>query len=251
MRKLLIPMVAVVMALAVQADSRAQTHTSLHISNGSGSAVTAWLNLNSGLAGRILDVRLVDVSTNQPVSVTPLSGNDLLGSFRLNAGQTVSWDSFSGQRSGGSVTFRSFPQSCPTEGGPCGVTKGEFAINTGNESADVSSVDGINAIVEMDLTDGGGTAWPTNPASGRAVTRNSGTLTGDKPLWGVFPYRCAHCAFIGSDSPPWQCNPLGEPNQDWCKSGTETDPSPVKCQADRVGAGGTVKFTFIEARDPR
>src|SRR5712692_4348149 len=124
MRKLLIPMVAVVMALAVQADGRAQAQrTSLHISNGSSSAVDTYLALNGGLGFTINDVTLVNVSTNQQVRPEQVGTDVLLGKFSLGPNQTVSWDSNGGRRAGGSVTFRAFPQSCPTEGGPCGVTK--------------------------------------------------------------------------------------------------------------------------------
>jgi len=253
MRKVLIPIVAVVLTLAVHADGRAQTQrTSLHISNGSGAAVDTYLTLGADSAGRIGDVRLVDVSTNQPVQVEDVDpGQHLQGRFRLNAGQTVSWDSFGGQRATGAVTFRAFPQSCPTANGPCGVTKGEFAINLGNEAVDISSVDGINAIMAMDLSDGGATPWPSGPG-GSKVAQNSGTLEGDQPLWGVFPYRCTICAGIGN-APGGDCNPpnpLGPPNQSYCKTGTEANPQPALCQLNRSGAGGTVKFTFIEAKDP-
>jgi hypothetical protein len=123
----------------------------------------------------------------------------------------------------GAVTFRAPPQSCPISGGPCGATKGEFAINIGNEAADVSSVDGINAIMAMDLSEGGATPWPSNPSGGQ-VAENSGTIAGDKTAWGVFPYRCTQCAAIG-DAPGTTCNPLGPAMQSYCKAGTEHDPA--------------------------
>jgi hypothetical protein len=188
---------------------------------------------------------LVDVGTGE---VVPVNGVGLQGSFTLRAQQTVSWNSFNGGAVAGAVTFRAPPQSCRTPGGPCGVTKGEFAINLGNEAVDISSVDGINAIMAMDLSEGGATPWPANP-SGGWVAQNSGTLTGDKTAWGVFPYRCTQCAAIGN-APPTPCNPLGPAKQSYCKEGTESDPKPVKCQLNRTGAGGTVKFTFKGARDP-
>src|SRR5579884_1852692 len=245
MRTVLIPIVAVVMALAVQADSRAQSFTSLQFTNASGSPVTAWLTLGADSAGTVDTARLVDISTNQQV---PISGSGLQGSFTLQPNQTVAWDSFSGRRASGSVTFRAPPQSCPTAGGPCGVTKGEFAINLGNEAVDISSVDGINAIMAMDLSDGGATPWPSDPNGGR-VAQNSRTLTGDKTLWGVFPYRCTQCAAIGN-APDSACNPLGPAQQSYCKEGAESNPQPVVCQLNRSGAGGTVKFIFRQAMDP-
>jgi hypothetical protein len=240
------------MALAIQPGARAQSYTTVQFSNATGSSVDAWMGVQPASAGRIGQARLIDIVTQQQVPFSDVTPDGLLGKFTLQANQTVSFDSFSGGAThGGAITFRAPPQSCPViPGAPCGVTKGEFTINTGNESADVSSVDGINAIVEMDLTNGGsGPAWPTNPTTGSAVTRNSGTLTGDKPLWGVFPYRCTICADIGA-APPTDCNPLGPAQRSYCKEGTETNPSPAKCQGDRVGSGGIVKFTFIEAKDP-
>jgi hypothetical protein len=247
MRTVLLAIVAVVLTLPAQDGARAQSFTSLQFSNATGSAVTAWLGLGPESAGRIENVTLLDVSTNQPV---PITGSGLLGSFTLQANQTVSWNSFNGGvTAGGSVTFRAPPQSCPTAGGPCGVTKGEFTVNNGHESVDVSSVDGINALVAMDLSNGGATPWPADPRNGSRVAQNSGTLTGDKTAWGVFPYRCTQCAAIGN-APPTDCNPLGPAQQSYCKDGTESNPQPVKCQLDRTGAGGTVKFIFRGAMDP-
>jgi hypothetical protein len=244
---LMVPILIVtgVMTLSAHEGARAQSFTSVQISNATASPVTAWLTLGAESAGKIQDVRLVDVGTDQ---VVPVNGVGLQGSFILQAGQAVSWNSFNGGVAAGAVTFRAPPQSCGTLGGPCGVTKGEFAINLGNEAVDVSSVDGINAIMAMDLSEGGATPWPANPSGGR-VAQNSGTLTGDKTAWGVFPYRCTQCAAIGN-APPTPCNPLGPANQSYCKEGTESDPKPVKCQLNRTGAGGTVKFIFKAASDP-
>src|SRR5262249_240770 len=154
--------------------------------NATGSAVTTWLTLGADSAGTIQNVTLVDPGNNN--QSVPISGSGLQGSFTLAANQTVSWNSFNRRSASGSLTFGAPPQWCPTNGGACGVTKAEFAINLGNESADVSSVDGINAIMAMDLSDGGATPWPTDPNGGR-VAQNTGTLTGDKAAWGVFPYR--------------------------------------------------------------
>ena len=48
----------------------------------------------------------------------PISGSGLLGSFTLQANQTVSFNSFNGGvTAGGSITFRAPPQSCPTTAG--------------------------------------------------------------------------------------------------------------------------------------
>jgi len=244
MRMVLILIVAVVMMLAAQDGARAQSHTSLWFSNATGSPMTTWLTLGANSAGRVENVMLLDVGTSQLV---PVIGSGLQGSFTLQANQTVSWDSFNGRLATGAVTFRAFPQSCPTSGGPCGVTKGEFAINIGNEAVDISSVDGINAIMAMDLSEGGATPWPSNHNGGQ-MAQNSGTLTGDKAAWGVFPYRCTQCAAIGN-APPTTCNPLGPAMQSYCKEGTESDPMPVVCQLNRTGAG-RVKFIFKGAMDP-
>jgi hypothetical protein len=244
MRTVPILIVALAMTLAARDNAGAQSFTSLRFSNATGSQVTAWLTLGANSAGKVEDAKLVDVSTGQSV---PVSGSGLQGSFTLQANQTVSWNSFNGALVTGAVTFRAQPQSCPIPGGPCGVTKGEFAINIGNEAVDVSSVDGINAIMAMDLSEGGATPWPSNPSGGQ-VAENSGTIAGDKTAWGVFPYRCTKCAAIG-DAPGTTCNPLGPAMQSYCKAGTEHDPQPV-CQLNRTGAGGTVKFTFKGAMDP-
>ena len=93
MRRVLIPIVAVVMTLVAQPGARAQSFTTLQFSNATGSPVTAWLGLGPESAGRIENVNLVDISTSQPV---PISGSGLLGSFTLQANQTVSFNSFNG-----------------------------------------------------------------------------------------------------------------------------------------------------------
>jgi hypothetical protein len=245
MRMVSILIVAMAMTLATGGGAGAQSFTSLRFSNATGSPVTTWLTLGANSAGRVEDAKLVDVGTGHNV---PVNGSGLQGSFTLQANQTVSWNSFNGALVTGAVTFRAPPQSCPTSGGPCGVTKGEFAINIGNEAVDVSSVDGINAIMAMDLSEGGATPWPSNPGGGQ-VAQNSGTIAGDKTAWGVFPYRCTTCAAIGN-APGTTCNPLGPAMQSYCKAGTEHDPQPVVCQLNRAGAGGTVKFIFKGAMDP-
>lgn len=248
MRMVLILIVAGVMMLAAQDGAQAQT--SLQFSNTTASSVTAWLTLNDNSAGRIQDVRLVDVITRQIVPVKDADpARHLQGSFTLQPQQTVSWNSFNGRVAAGNVAFRAAPQFCSTPGGPSGVTLGEFAINIGKEAVDISSVDGINAIMAMDLSEGGATPWPSNPNGSGKVAQNSGTLTGDKTAWGVFPYRCTKCAAIG-DAPPTRCNPLGPAEKRYCKDGSESDPKPVKCQLNRTGAGGTVKFFFKAPTDP-
>jgi hypothetical protein len=246
MRTVAILIVAMAMTLAARDGVRAQSFTSLQFSNATGSPVTTWLTLGANSAGTVENAKLVDVGTGQNVKV---DGSGLQGSFTLQANQTVSWNSFNGGLATGAVTFRAPPQSCPIPDGPCGVTKGEFAINIGNEAVDVSSVDGINAIMAMDLSEGGATPWPSSPGGGQ-VAQNSGTIAGDKTAWGVFPYRCTQCAAIG-DAPGKTCNnPLGPAMQSYCKAGTEHDPQPVVCQLNRSGAGGTVKFIFKGAMDP-
>jgi hypothetical protein len=242
MRMVAILIAAVAMMLAA-GGADAQSFTSLQFSNATGSAVTAWLTLGANSAGKVEDAKLVDEAGH----IVQVNGSGLQGSFTLQANQTVSWNSFNGGLVTGAVTFRALPQYCPVSGGPCGVTKGEFAINIGNEAVDVSSVDGINAIMAMDLSDGGATPWPSNPGGGQ-VAQNSGTIDGDKTAWGVFPYRCTTCAAIGQ-APSTTCNPLGPAMQSYCKTGTEHDPQPV-CQLNRSGAGGTVKFIFKGAMDP-
>src|SRR4051794_31382508 len=126
MRAVLISMLAVVLMLAAHAGAQAQSYTTLEFANTSGSAVTAWLTLGANSAGTIQNVVLLDTSSGQQV---PLTGSGLQGSFTLQANQKVSWNSFNGGVATGSVSFRAPPQSCPVTGGPCGVTKGEFAIN--------------------------------------------------------------------------------------------------------------------------
>ncbi len=241
----LIPLLAVLMTLLAQTGAQAAP-TSLHFTNATDGPVTAWLTLGANSAGRIENVDLRDVSNGSRV---PVAGSGLQGSFKLNGRQTVSWNAFDGRVAAGNVSFRAPPQSCPTPGGPAGVTLGEFAVNTGSEAVDVSSVDGINAIIKMDLSNGGATPWPSNPQGGGRVAVNSGALTGDKTAWGVFPYRCTQCAAIGN-APPTACNPLGPAKQSYCKDGTESDPKPVRCQLNRTGAGGVVSFIFSGAKEP-
>lgn len=240
MRRVSVALAVMILTLGTPPVANADAHTALQFSNASGEPVQAWLAFGPASAGKIENAALVDAATNKPVLV---DGTGLMGTFTLQPGQTVNWDAFNGGVvAGGTITFGAPPQSCPVDNGPCGVTKGEFTVNNGNEAVDISSVDGINAIMSMDLTDGGPAPWPAGPG-GTRVAQNSGTLTGDKSAWGVFPYRCTKCAAIG-DAPATVCNPLGPASQSYCKEGTESDPEPVVCQLNRNPAGGTVKFAF-------
>src|SRR5262249_19431191 len=111
MRKVLLAIVGVVMTLAAHDGARAQSFTTVQFSNATGSPVTAWLGLGPESSGRVENANLIDINTMQPV---PISGSGLLGSFTLQANQTVSFNSFNGGvTAGGSITFRAPPQSCP------------------------------------------------------------------------------------------------------------------------------------------
>src|SRR5262245_4332702 len=96
MRKVLIPMVAVVMALAAQPGARAQNYTTVQFSNATGSPVDAWMGVQPASAGRIGQARLIDIVTQQQVPFSDVTPDGLLGKFTLQANQTVSFDSFSG-----------------------------------------------------------------------------------------------------------------------------------------------------------
>jgi hypothetical protein len=63
MRTVLILIVAGVMTLVAKDGARAQSFTSLRFSNATANPMTAWLTLGANSAGKVQNVRLVDVST--------------------------------------------------------------------------------------------------------------------------------------------------------------------------------------------
>lgn len=254
--------VVIMMPVAAPPDARAaQSSTTLEFSNATSGQVTAYLKYASAAMG-ISKVKLVDTHTMRPVPVTVIDSATNLGRFMLEGKQTVSWDAFTTVQPvvpvvGGKVSFGAEPDNnCPVPGGPCGVTQGEFTINQPFEVVDISSVGGINAIINMDLTNPGAYPWAKNPY-GPQTAQNSEDVSGDKKAWGVFPYRCTNCSDLGPH-PPTCANPLGPANESYCKTTTAspyggTVPDPV-CQVGRVngaaGTGGTVKFTFMATARP-
>jgi hypothetical protein len=121
--------------------------------------------------------------------------------------------------------------NCPSLTYPCGHTQVEWALNqgkSGNEAANVSCNNGVNAQITMNYRYNGGTADPStpgscsgfnpspcwaisngNPPTYPATVTNSGTLTANNTINGVYPYN-APCGGAPTciSPPPQNCNYL-------------------------------------------
>lgn len=107
----------------------------------------------------------------------------------------------------------------------CGTTAAEVTLNTpsgGQDTTDVSLVDGYSNKIEIDVTGSGG-AQTLGPPSGK---------TGNEGVFGVFPSGCDIC--VARQKPPCGITPCGSSPNDGgqecgCKRGGQYAPS-VPCQ---------------------
>lgn len=127
--------------------------------------------------------------------------------------------------SGAIVTFEGDNQSCQaaiSNGFPNGLNNFEFTVNTPYEAMDISCVDGVNSIIEVNCPN----SWGVTSYS------NKKPLSANLNLPGVFPYGCTVCD--SANNPPSLC--WGYPTK--CSNG-------VPCQFNRNNNNGgviTVKY---------
>lgn len=207
-------------------------------------------------------------STDSPVGKFGISSDSLnagktTGWFWLKQGEVVHLNSTIPSM-GYIITFGAQNAPCSQstqQGWLTGINNFEFTLNCfdttlnkgctgGNESADITNVDGVNALIgyqvdtaegkigrkfwDYSLTDSTGELFHFN-----AIT-SSGQLFGDCNKPGIFPYDCDVC-YAHSAQAPTPCFPL--PVGYNC-SYTLAQGNLYTCQINRPGQGGTINVTF-------
>jgi hypothetical protein len=117
----------------------------------------------------------------------------------------------------------------------CGTTKGELTANFPSwyDTMDVSEVDGFNNKVEIDAISSSGGTQKIGPANG---------ITGNRLLFGVYPYKCSICVDLGTPPSCPDTPPPGKKSE--CKDGTENNPTPP-CQYQMNDPDGTIKVILV------
>lgn len=240
-------------------------YTDVQITNWSDTAIQVFLTVQ-GIPG------------NTPVGLFGIKPSDTLmghttGFFWLGKGETRHYGStLPGM--GLIVTFGAQNQNCEqamSNGWPTGINNFEFTINCfdkhlnptatgGNESADITNVDGVNAILQysVDTLNGriGRKFWDYSKTDSNGnllmfgSARTSGKLHGDCNVPGIFPYDCDVC-YASSPSAPTPCFP--KPAGYNCSDSLAQPGNLYTCQINRPGQGGVIRcefFGFVGSKQP-
>ena len=122
---------------------------------------------------------------------------------------------------------------CPSQQWPQGINIFEFNLNNGgDESIDISCINGVNALLTVSMVGGG--VW-TVTGSQTATSFQNFPLGQNSNVVGVYPANCPDCIVAG---PPPQTCPDGPPVP------VESPSTSSICQLDRTKNGGTVTVTF-------
>lgn len=162
---------------------------------------------------------------------------------------------------GAIVTFGTYNQACQAaiqNGWETGVNSFEFTVNSwwqngkvigGNESFDITLVDGVNSILNQSVTSFGkreiglvenfGSFWDygLSDSKGNFIpfteSQNKWSIEENSNIPGVFPHGCDWC--YRQYSPPPTCFPVK------CSNEYEIN----TCQTNRPGQGGIVTVKFL------
>lgn len=228
--------------------------TDVTVTNWSDSAVKVFLTVQEG----------VKVPGLFDISDTCILPGNTTGYFWLNKGETRHLNSTKPSM-GFILTFGAQNQNCSqaiSNGWPNGINNFEFTINCvdtllnpkatgGNESADITNVDGVNALMQysVDTVNAsiGRKYWDYSivDSTGKLLqfgsARNSGELFGDCNVPGIFPYDCDVC-FAHSIHAPTSCFTFPE----WYDcSDTLGQGKYYSCQINRPGQGGSIHLEFF------
>lgn len=199
--------------------------TVLSISNGTSDAVTVYFTLGASAE----NITLAEIPF-----LAQVPGNSLQGWFSLQPRKAVEVTPPVGKTLIGNVCFGGPPINCPAPGFPTAVNLFEFALNLsdGQETIDISCVAGVNALLKVALSGGGG--WNAGSTEPSVTAFNNAAPGANTGLVGVYPIGCDVCT--ASDNPP-SCSPAVPP---------ETPQSQPICnvQRDASALGGTVAVTF-------
>jgi hypothetical protein len=222
--------------------------TTLRVYNATGADVEVWWNCTSPSANNI-NVKVGGHELNVRIPSQYSSGQK--GVFTLTNGETATITPKSGNTIiSGSLTFDCTPTCpcgtsglvpCPQLGGgfrlperlPNGTNQAEFTLNNnGNESVDISCVNGVNAKIAMRL-EGGSPTWhthsgtPISNITNRRIDIAAG-LDENCTQPGVYPFNLTQCSSTNT-STCLNGQPLCHPTN-----------GPDFCELGRQGSGGTV-----------
>lgn len=199
-------------------------------------------------------------STDSAVGKFGISQDSLLskttGWFWVKKGDSIHLGSTS-PSIGYIISFGAQNQACSSAinaGWENGINNFEFTLNCYStkhqpESADITNVDGVNAIIKYSVDTSKGTIgrkfWDYSKmnSSGTQLlmfdsAQTSGHLFGDCNIPGIFPYHCDLCnsSSSGAPVPCWQLPPTYN-----CSNQTKYN----ICQINRPGQGGVINVNFL------
>jgi len=216
--------------------------TTLTLANSSNNPLTIFMTLGGAApntpcvaGGCVQDVTQVFPGMQQ-------AGGSLVGKIVLPAGQSVSYSG--GLTVQGNLSLGAVFQNCPRSGFPNGMNVGELTLNVPigpntqypyQETVDVSCVAGVNADINISMTNGSNqpdTTW-SNSIAGAVTSMENGPLNANLNKPGVFPPGCDDCADRTAINPPP------------CFAGFPCDAQHI-CNVQRPQSeeGGTVTITF-------
>lgn len=164
--------------------------TQLSVTNSTEDSVLVFLTLSGYPANDTLHVKSVN-------NIFGIQDSGLVGSFYLQAGDTVSYTStkwFSGN-----LGFGTQPINCTVTTWPTGTNPFEFNLNNNQESVDISAIGGVNCLLSVNLI--GGPAWAATPTHPDVRFFYNDSMWQNSDLIGVYPYGCTNCTNTqGKDS---------------------------------------------------
>ena len=197
------------------------TSTSLTMVNSTKDSVLIYLTLSGYPASDTVPIKDV-------YGIFGITDHGLVGSFYLGANDSVSYTS--SKWFSGNVGFGAQPINCFTQAWPTGTNPFEFNLNNNQESIDISSIAGVNCIMNVELI--GGPKWQASPAYPDVKFFYNDSMYKNTGLIGVFPYGCTNCVdTAGKQS---------------CQTPAETPSQHHICNPTRAAGehGGTVLINF-------
>lgn len=174
--------------------TREEKMTQIEVVNNSKDDVTIYVTLGA-TQGCLQDV------TKIPWGI---KGSGLNGSFLLKSGATAKAWAPDNMGWNGAFSFDSPPLNCPPKNYPNGINLFEFIINNGfqagnpKETVDISCVDGVNALIGCNLSNGG--QWDAGPTQPDVTSFENDDIYKNTGNVGVYPFKCDGCT--ESISPP-------------------------------------------------
>jgi hypothetical protein len=198
------------------------TSTELTVVNGTKDSVLVYLTLSGYPANDTVHIKDV-------YGIFGIKQHGLVGSFYLAANDSATYRSkkwFSGN-----VGFGSQPLNCSTKEWPTGVNPFEFNLNNNQESIDISSIGGINCLLQVELI--GGPEWQASPSYPDVRYFYNDSMYKNTGLIGVYPFGCTNCTDTAGKQP--------------CQTPSEQPNSKPICNPTRAAGvhGGTVRVKFI------